>query len=158
MTPGREALPANLLATVRYQRRRRRIAGATVLAGAAASSVAPLTVLRIRPVARPDHAPPQALSMVNVGEVPLNVKVQVVSHDGWDQVNLWFTDNSQTCTPGNYHAAAEDKTVRSGVVGTWPGLPGQTSTIRTPTTSYTRQITRVRIVDPAGRTVSSVAV
>lgn len=154
-----DALLTGLLRKASSERRRRKVISLTSFAAAAAAIVALMTVVLARHDPNIDHAPSQALSLVNVSNtVPIQAKVQVVQHDSWDQVNLWCAYNSKTYRPGNYEAVARDKSGRSAVIGTWPVIPGQTAVIRTPTQFHAGKITTIEIVDSTGKTLSRISV
>ena len=149
-----DSLLPRLQRSIRTERRRRRLTGSLALTGLVAAAAAVVALVLVTHDDTSYKAPAQAVALVNVGDVPLRAKVQIVDHDDWAQVNLWCTYESQTYREGNYQAVAHSRTGKSAVVGVWPGLPGQTAIIRTPTQFRSGEITSIEIQTASGKTLS----
>lgn len=147
-----------LLRQTRRERTRRRLVTVTSLMVAAACLVTALTVLLSHRADNPYRAPPQARSMANIVDVPIHATAQVVTTDSWAQVNIWCTYDARAYSAGNYEAVARTKTGQRVPIGSWPGVPGQTAVIRTPTHLHTVDLAAIEIVSSSGRVLASMAI
>ncbi|WP_103340770.1 anti-sigma factor family protein [Amycolatopsis sp. CA-126428] len=152
----RDQLPADLVAQMRATGRRRSWTRRAAAGLAMAAAVALGAVLGSVVVSRPGEE--QSLPVSQATNAVIAAQLSVSAHDSWDQVDLRCTYTSQQFIQGNYVAVAVDRTGRKEVVGTWPPIPGQTATIRTPTTFRSGSITMVSIQDAQGRTVAQLGV
>ena len=121
---------------------------------AAASCVA--TAVAVSWPAQPDPYSPTATSMafVNVGDAPFQAHAELVASETWEKVNLWCTYRTSDIPPGNYLAVVRGKSGRSTVIGSWPGLPGQTTVVRVPTGFHVGEIASIDITTDSGQTLS----
>ena len=155
---AQEPLPDTLLPRLLQLVPRKRPTRRSVWAAGTAAAAACLVLVSALVIPRHGPAsssPPQAATtMSNVGTAPIKASVQVVTHDSWAQVNVWFTYQAHTFTEGNYQAVARNKDGRSEIIGTWPGIPGQTAVVRTPTHFHTDELASIDIVNAQGTVVS----
>lgn len=156
-------LPATLLPRLltrtSTQRRRRRYLTAAAAVGVAACLAGLGSVATGRPRPDPNQVSPQAVVLTSADRsAPLSAAVQVVTHDNWDEVHLWCTYRAGAPYRGSYRAVAVAAGGRSAVIGVWPGVPGQTTVLRVPTTFHNGEIDSVRILDEAGNTISQTKV
>lgn len=155
-SPSQTLLPRLLQVVSREQRRRYRHRIIVAVAGIAAAVAVVVTAAVVRSGGARDPFPPsQAVTLPAAQAAHISVQMQLITRDTWAQVNVWCSYPTTGFDAGNYQAVAMTKDRQTVVLGSWPGVPGNTAIIKTPTGLHTADLASVQVIGPSGAVLSS---
>lgn len=125
------------------------------MAGVAAAAAVVVTAVVGRPGGA--HDPLQAVSLPAARAAHIAVQMQLITRDTWAQVNVRCSYPTAGFDAGNYQAVALTKDRQKVILGSWPGVPGNTAVIETPTGLHTADLASVQVISPSGAVLSSLS-
>ena len=155
LPPPPSTLLPRLLASVRKQRLRARVATLTAMAAAAACLLVVVTLVAVRPHHAAPTAAPATTAMAHVIAAPISAEASLTAVAWGTRIDLRCTYHNQPAyrAPGAYVLVVIDRAGQVQQAASWRVVPGNVSRITASIRLTRADIARLEVRTPAGQPV-----